>query len=130
MEERKQSGVVPYVVIDGEIQIIMIKKKGDDAWGFPKGGIEKGMTPIQSALKEAVEEAGLRGKPGKFLGITRYKKKGVPQSVQWYMMEAEMWTKSFPEMDKRKRKFFSIDKALDKVDDKWSSILSLALTRL
>ncbi len=129
MNERKQSGVVPYKYEDGKLYILLIKKKGGE-WGFPKGGLTKGLTPTQNAAKEAKEEAGIIGDISTFLGVTRYQKKGVPQSVQWYMMHVTKEKKHYDEEDVRKRKWFKVDKALDKVDSTWVGILNLALIRL
>lgn len=130
MDERKQSGVIPYFYDEDNKLRIMLISKEKGVWGFPKGGVESGMTVVASAMKEAREEAGISGKPGQFLGISRYVKKGVPQKVQWYLMSVTKEHKHYEEENVRKRKWFSVKKALDKVEDKWRPILNVALTRL
>jgi phosphohistidine phosphatase len=56
-----QSGVIPYRIEDGQLQILMISVGTKEKWAFPKGVIEPGLSPQLSAAKEAWEEAGLRG---------------------------------------------------------------------
>ena len=55
------SGVIPFRYLDGTLQILLITTKSGKKWITPKGNIEKNMTPQQSALKEAEEEAGIKG---------------------------------------------------------------------
>lgn len=41
-------------------KFLLIKNKRSAHWGFPKGHIEKGETPEQTALREVLEETGLK----------------------------------------------------------------------
>ena len=57
----KQSGALPYAIVDGRMAILLITSRRTGRWIFPKGAIEPGMTPWESAAKEALEEAGVAG---------------------------------------------------------------------
>lgn len=55
----KSCGAIVYRVINDRIRFLLIKNKRSAHWGFPKGHIEKGETPWQTAVREVSEEAGL-----------------------------------------------------------------------
>ncbi|MFC1642319.1 NUDIX hydrolase [Myxococcota bacterium] len=44
-----------------EIQFLLVRTRGDRFWVFPKGGVEDGEHPSESAAREAQEEAGAWG---------------------------------------------------------------------
>lgn len=56
----KSCGAIVYRVINEEVRFLLIKNKRSAHWGFPKGHIEKGETPRQTAMREVMEEAGLK----------------------------------------------------------------------
>jgi 8-oxo-dGTP pyrophosphatase MutT (NUDIX family) len=58
----EQSGVIPYRIENGQIEVMVITSSTGKRWVIPKGLIEPDMTPQDSAAKEAWEEAGLLGK--------------------------------------------------------------------
>lgn len=55
----KSCGAIVYRIINDKVRFLLIKNKRSAHWGFPKGHIEKGETPQQTALREVLEEAGL-----------------------------------------------------------------------
>ncbi len=64
------------------------KRLSAGAWGIPKGTVDSGLTHTETALKEAWEEAGVRGRlVGDALGTYRYEKVGRPLTVMVYVME-------------------------------------------
>lgn len=56
-----QSAVLPYRWRDGVLEILLIGSSGNRHWSLPKGIVEPGLSPEDSALKEAAEEAGISG---------------------------------------------------------------------
>ncbi|NET56922.1 MAG: NUDIX hydrolase [Symploca sp. SIO2E6] len=57
----KQSGVIPYRLREGITEVLLITSINSKRWIIPKGLVEPGMTPQDSAAKEAWEEAGVIG---------------------------------------------------------------------
>ncbi|NLA77715.1 MAG: NUDIX domain-containing protein, partial [Clostridiales bacterium] len=50
---------VVYRVINGEYRCLLIKNKRSAHWGFPKGHMERGETPEDTARREVLEETGV-----------------------------------------------------------------------
>jgi 8-oxo-dGTP pyrophosphatase MutT (NUDIX family) len=55
MTYEKSCGIVPYIVINGEILYVLITQNNGITC-FPKGHVEKGETEEQTALRECFEE--------------------------------------------------------------------------
>lgn len=47
------------IVVGTDGRIVLVEQHGN-SWSFPKGGIEKGETPLEAALREIQEETGLQ----------------------------------------------------------------------
>jgi len=72
-----QSGILPYRYTKNKLEILLITSLRKKNWIIPKGLIEQGMTPQESALKEAFEEAGIEGRiTGSVIGHYSYEKWG------------------------------------------------------
>ena len=56
-----QYGAVPYTIVDGQLVVLLVTSRGRGKWIFPKGGLLTGLTPWESAAREAYEEAGVEG---------------------------------------------------------------------
>jgi SPP1 gp7 family putative phage head morphogenesis protein len=77
------------VVVDSRGRVLLREPKGHFdgyAWTFPKGGVEGGDNPLQTALKEVTEETGHKGRtvgylPGAF--------KGGTSDVHMFLMKSE-----------------------------------------
>ena len=52
-------GAVVYRIIHDELRFLLIKNKRSAHWGFPKGHVEMGETPEQTATREVLEETGI-----------------------------------------------------------------------
>jgi 8-oxo-dGTP pyrophosphatase MutT (NUDIX family) len=57
---------------DGAVQVVLVRPAGKKTWVLPKGHVEKGEAVLEAALREALEETGLRVTPGKALGEVSY----------------------------------------------------------
>lgn len=112
-----QSGVIPYRIINKNIEVLLVTSRKKKKWIIPKGIIESNMSPQESALKEAIEEAGVNGKvSGKKLGDYDMKKWGGTCNVQVYLMEVKKELQKWPE-DFRERKWVSLNKAVSMVEN-------------
>jgi 8-oxo-dGTP pyrophosphatase MutT (NUDIX family) len=109
----KQSGVIPYRVQNGKIEILLITSRDRQKWVVPKGGISNGMSPPASAAKEAWEEAGVIGRvDANKLGTYKYRKRGKIYQVQIYLMPVEMVCEEYPEAGKRQRQWLDFTKVI------------------
>lgn len=96
----KQSGVLP--VYQGNVVLVTSRRKG--RWTIPKGFIEIGMTPHESAALEALEEAGIEGKVhDSEIGAYEYSKWGRVCRVGVYEMQVSESHDQWLESDQRQR---------------------------
>lgn len=58
----RQFGAIPFVFLENQPLVLMITSRTHERWIFPKGGLEAGESPADAALREAFEEAGVKGK--------------------------------------------------------------------
>lgn len=83
-----QSSVIPYRIKEGKPEILIISSSKMKHWVVPKGIKEPGLSPQQSAAREAWEEAGVEGKvKRKAIGSYTYGKWGATCRVSVYPME-------------------------------------------
>ena len=59
MKREKSCGAVVFTNDGGSIKYVIIRSKGG-VYGFPKGHVEDGESETQTALREILEETGLR----------------------------------------------------------------------
>ena len=116
----------------GEVEICLITSSSGRRWGFPKGVVEPGMSAAETALEEAYEEAGLRGRLiGEPLGTYRYRKWGTSLDVVVYLMEVIHEDASWPEAQVRSRAWLPAEEAFGRLDrDELRDFLRAALDRL
>ena len=55
----RSCGAIVCRKINGETRLLLIKNSRSAHWGFPKGHMERGETPEQTAKREVLEETGL-----------------------------------------------------------------------
>ena len=108
-----QSSVIPYRIRDGEAEILVIASSKKHHLVVPKGIKDPGLSPRESAAKEAWEEAGIEGKVADtVLGSYHCDKWGATCTVDVYAMEV---TRVIPEEEwqesHRGRQWVSPEKA-------------------
>ncbi len=107
-EEFSAGGVL---LKNGEVLLI---KNPSDVWTFPKGLVEAGEKPEETAIREVFEETGVKGKIIAPIGEIRY----------WYMREGERIRKKVlfylmeylegeprPSWEVKEAKFFPLEEA-------------------
>ena len=62
---------VGIILSNDQGELFWAKRKGQNAWQFPQGGIEPSETPIQAMYRELEEEAGLRPEHVELIGCTK-----------------------------------------------------------
>jgi 8-oxo-dGTP pyrophosphatase MutT (NUDIX family) len=114
----RQSGVLPYKIEKGTVYFLLITTTSQKEWIIPKGRLEKGMSPAESALKEAEEEAGIQGTiSGEAIGSYSFQKKKTGQTwvVDVFPMKVGKEMKRWPEKGRRKRIWCSIEEAVQRI---------------
>lgn len=113
-----QSGVIPFRLEKGKIEILLITSRRRKRWVIPKGIIEPDLTPQESAQKEAYEEAGISGKIyEEAIGQYTYNKWGGTCTVKVFLLEAEEISNDWPECYFRTREWMSVEEAAKRVDE-------------
>lgn len=111
-----RSGTIPYMFDEnGRLWILLVTPAGGGRWIFPKGNLEKNMSSRESAVKEAYEEAGVRGKCADFLlGVQRFAGK---QFVEFYPLKICGILEKWEEAGRRSRLFFTLPDARKELKD-------------
>jgi 8-oxo-dGTP pyrophosphatase MutT (NUDIX family) len=108
----KQSAVIPYRGAGADLEILLITSRKRGRWIIPKGVIDPGTTAIESACKEAYEEAGVQGEANpRCAGEYKYEKWGGTCAVQVFALSVRTVLDSWPEDDIRERKWMSKQEA-------------------
>src|SRR5262245_9879384 len=58
---RRQAAVIPYRIRKARLEVALVTTSKGKGWIVPKGGIDDGERARDAAIREAEEEAGLRG---------------------------------------------------------------------
>ncbi len=80
------------VVVFGNAILLLRKYNGD--WVLPKGRLEKGEGIKDAALREVLEETGVKGEIISYIGSVKYNYKNlkenemVAKTVHWYLMKS------------------------------------------
>jgi len=110
--------VVPYRITDAGIEVLLITSRGGKRWIIPKGIIDPGTTAVESACKEAYEEAGVGGKPGATaVGKYQYEKWGGVCTVEVFPLEVSTVLEKWPESAIRHRQWMSAKEAAKEVKE-------------
>lgn len=112
-ETPTQAVAMPFRQARASLEVLIITTSAG-GWGFPKGSVELGETPPEAALREAREEAGLRGDlivPA--LGTYRYlKRSGRTHLVSAYAMTVERLMHDWDEAHRRERRWVRLADAV------------------
>ena len=87
---RAAGGIITRFVPGGRVEVACIYREARGDWTFPKGKLDEGETFQQGALREVLEETGMRCRVVRFVGTTNYThRKGRPKIVAYYLMGVE-----------------------------------------
>ena len=111
MNRIHQSSAVPFRIRDGAPEYLLITNhKGH--WIFPKGIIDPGETAVETAIKEAREEAGIQGRiVGAPIGTYTYEKWDSVLDVTVYLLEVQTEDAGWLEEGERRRAWFRLGDA-------------------
>jgi predicted NUDIX family NTP pyrophosphohydrolase len=124
MAERTSAGILLYRIRSGELQVFIVHPGGPfwagkdaAAWSIPKGEIEQGSDPLETAKREFREET---GKPvsGEFLPLTPLKQRGGKVVHAWAVngdidpatIKSNTFTTEWPPRSGKRREFPEVDR--------------------
>lgn len=119
-----QFAALCYRMEQGRLRILLTTSRGTGRWILPKGWPIDGLSPAQTAAREAWEEAGVVGRVQDVcLGLFSYCKVTdmggeLPCVAMVYPVKVKTLAGRFPERGQRRRKWFSPKKAAARVQER------------
>ena len=109
---RQQAAVIPYRIRKARVEVALVTTSRGKGWIVPKGSVEDGERPRAAAIREAEEEAGLRGVVArKPLGRYRHNKGDDACRVDVYAMRVTKVLEHWVEDKLRRRRWMRIPAA-------------------
>lgn len=120
----RQVAALVYRFHDGRLEVLVITSRGTGRWIIPKGWPQVGRTLSQAALREAYEEAGIRGAVAlQPIGSYTYEKNDLPPDangafmVDVFPVHFSHQEKNFPERGERQGEWVTPEEAAERVDE-------------
>ena len=111
-----QAAVIPYRIRKERVEVALVTTSGGKGWIVPKGSIDDGERPRDAAIREAEEEAGLRGVVArKPLGRYRHPKRDGHRRVEVYPMRVTKVLEHWLEDNFRRRRWVRISDAASRL---------------
>ena len=113
-----QCAALPWRRQDGVLEFLLITTRSTRRWIIPKGWPEAGMSPAESAAREALEEAGVVGEiVARPIGSFQYVKQRrngerLPLQVRVYPLEVMRQRRTFLEKHLRETRWCTLEEAL------------------
>jgi 8-oxo-dGTP pyrophosphatase MutT (NUDIX family) len=119
---RQQVGALPIRWNGDELSVLLVTSRDTQRWIIPKGWRMRGRSDADAAAQEALEEAGVRGRVraepiGRYHYLKRLANAVEDCQVTTYLLEVVDELVAFPEMDERRRGWFTPAEAADCADD-------------
>ena len=87
-EVRAAGGAVVRERVGGGVELCVVHRPRYDDWSLPKGKLDRGESFEDAALREVLEETGLRCRLRRELEPVRYTdRKGRPKLVRYWLMD-------------------------------------------
>jgi 8-oxo-dGTP pyrophosphatase MutT (NUDIX family) len=103
-----------------DLQVLLIRRIPDGSWGIPKGGIDDhGNDHHEAARRECIEEAGAVGEVSEaFVGEYDYRRGAREYRVRVLLMRVTELRPRYPEQSVRVREWFSVDEAVEALENR------------
>jgi 8-oxo-dGTP pyrophosphatase MutT (NUDIX family) len=118
-----QYAALPYRIGRSGLQILLITSRDSGRWIIPKGWPIAGLTPSESAAREAWEEAGIRGNVSTdSIGTYGYEKRLADDTtrtcdVEVFALEVTEERDAWPEQHQRQRQWLSVEDAGQRISE-------------
>lgn len=87
-DQATHAGGVVYRLGNATPELLLVTAKVDPSvWVLPKGHIEPGESPDQTAVREIFEETGVTARIVEFLMTSRQVVRGTSQQIEYYLLE-------------------------------------------
>jgi 8-oxo-dGTP pyrophosphatase MutT (NUDIX family) len=116
-----QYAALPYRRRPGGLEVLLITSRDSGRWIIPKGWPISGLSPGQTAAREALEEAGITGQIGsECIGAYRYDKRLADDTsqncvVEVFALEVADLLDSWPEQHQRRREWLGLEEASERI---------------
>lgn len=115
-EPVRQSGAIPYMIVDGQVVFLLVTSRRTGKWIFPKGAPIEGLDARGVALREAFEEAGVEGalalEPvGSYESVKVKGMARTPIVVDMYPLRVTAQHENWPEKGQRHRHWVVLKEA-------------------
>lgn len=108
----QQAAVIPYRIRKERVEVALVTTSKGNGWIVPKGSVDAGERPRDAAIREAEEEAGLRGVVArKRIGRYRHINGNGPCRVDVYVMRVTTVLEHWLEDKLRRRRWMRIPDA-------------------
>ena len=104
-------GTIPFFDHEGERKVVLVTRRKENQWIFPKGQQEKKLSHHKVALIEAIEEAGIEGEVAGIPIRIPYRKGDDHMNMLAFPLKVTKVLKHWDEEKERKRKIVSIKDA-------------------
>lgn len=116
--ERQQAGAIPYRIVDTGPEVLLVTSIRSGKWVLPKGNVDAGNTPAQTAAIEAVEEAGVVGSVSRTpVAAYDYEKGATRLRVHIFPLRVEHVLENWDESGLRRRRWVPLAGAMRLVDE-------------
>lgn len=118
---RVQYGALPWRMVDGTLEVLLLTSRGTGRWIIPKGWPIEGLGADGTAAREAYEEGGIEGAVTKeAIGEYHYEKMrdeggAVDCVVYVHALQVSEQKESWPEMHQRTTRWFARKEAAELV---------------
>jgi 8-oxo-dGTP pyrophosphatase MutT (NUDIX family) len=119
----EQVAALPWRKRRGRLEILLITSRETRRWVIPKGWPMPGLIAFNAAKREAYEEAGIDGAVRRqAIGRYSYDKRAKDGSSQTcvvtvFALGVAREHRAWPERDERRRCWFAIDEAIERVNE-------------
>jgi 8-oxo-dGTP pyrophosphatase MutT (NUDIX family) len=122
-QKSMQYAALPWRYAGARREVLLISSRDTGRWVIPKGWPIRGLSPSETAAREAYEEAGLGGmvskKPiGEFAYDKRFNDGSVKNTtVEVFSLEQMVQHPDWPEKGQRRLQWFSVPEAANAVQE-------------
>jgi 8-oxo-dGTP diphosphatase len=120
LKTQSSAGGVIFRKHGGQPEVALIAVKGGTVWCLPKGLVDRGETPEETAVREVGEETGLRGRIVDRIGQITYwyyakeENAKYKKTVSFYLMEFEGGSTADHDFEVDEASWFPIEEAVSK----------------